>query len=184
MRQFRQFILESKNEGFKAALDYVKGYTTNVNDFLRSGKVLIDKKEIDDAISGLDKCFKDKYDKELYRTVDWSFLKNIFKITKQNLDKHIGDIIEDKGYMSSSKICSSPWGSGWMKDELVLVITSDKPIQCFDVNKNIDAKDIDCEEQEEVLLPRGTKLEIESYETKKDKDCYKDGTWFLYCKIK
>ena len=96
MKSFRQFILESYDDSFQAALDYVKGYTTNVNDFLRSGKVLIDKKEIDAAISGLDKCFKDKYDGELYRTVDWSFMKNIFGITKQNIDKHIGDIIEDK----------------------------------------------------------------------------------------
>lgn len=184
MKLISQFILESIDKGYKAALDYVKGFTTNVNDFLRSGKVLISKKEIDEAISGLDSCFKDKYNKELYRTVDWNFMKNIFGITRKNIDKHIGDILEDKGYMSTSKVNASPWGGSWMKDELVLVIQSDSYIKCFDVNKNIDKKEIDCAEQEEVLLPRGTKLEITSYEIHKDKSCHKDGTYFIFCSIR
>ena len=184
MKLISQFILESIDKGYKAALDYVKGFTTNVNDFLRSGKVLISKKEIDEAISGLDSCFKDKYNKELYRTVDWNFMKNIFGITRKNIDKHIGDILEDKGYMSTSKVNASPWGGSWMKDELVLVIQSHSPIKCFDVNKNIDKKEIDCAEQEEILLPRNTKLEITKYEILKDKNCHKDGTYFVYCNIK
>lgn len=183
MRPIAQFILESSNS-FKAALDYVRGYTTNVNDFLRSGKVLIDKKDIDAVISGLDKCFKDRYVDELYRTVDWKFMENIFGITKENIDDHIGDIIEDKGYMSASKVCKSPWGSKWTNDEFVLVIQPEAPIACFDVNKNIDKNDIDCAEQEEVLLPRGTKLKIDSYEIQKGKECYRTGTYFIYCIIK
>ena len=183
MKQISQFILES-SEGLQAALDYVRGYTANVNDFLRNGKVLIGKKEIDSAIKGLDRCFKDKYEKDLYRTVDWHFLSNVFGINKKNIGKHIGDILEDKGYMSTTKARKSPWGSRWTKDELVLVIHPEKPIRCFDVNKNFDAEDIDCAEQEEVLLPRGVKLEIKSFETKKGKDCDSDDTCFIYCAIK
>lgn len=180
MKQIKQFILESIDDSKQAALDYVRGYTTNVNDFLRSGKVLISKKEIDAAIAGLDKCFKDKCSGTLYRTVEWKFMQNVFGITKQSIDKHIGNIIEDKGYMSASKVRKSPWGGTWMKDELVLAIDADG-LSCFDVNKNFSKEDIDCAEQEEVLLPRGTKLKIISSETKKDKNCYSGGTVFIRC---
>ena len=90
--------------------------------------------------------------------------------------------------MSTTNELQSPWGKSWNDWELVLVLTNDKPIPCFDVNKNIDKKDIDCEEQKEILLPRDTECRIDSYEVRKNekgkKGKYdKNGTYFIYCTI-
>jgi len=42
-------------------------------------------------------------------------------------------------------------------------IINNKPINCINVNKMFEPSDIDCEEQNEIILPRHTKLEIVNF---------------------
>lgn len=182
-------IKKQYDESQTSMLKYVQGYTTDINNYLRKGKKL--PAEYKETMEKMDKGFTDtvKENTTVYRTVDWSFMKNLFNITKEDIDKHIGDEIVDKAYMSTAAECISPWGESWNNNELVLVIAAATDAPCFDVNKNIDADDIDCEEQKEVLFPRNTKLKIVSYEIKKnDKKDKKqrfasDGTYFIKCKM-
>lgn len=197
MKNIAEYILETLKQYHKdydnvslAMLDYVEGTTTNVNDYLRSGKVIIPKKKIKHAIEYMDQGFKDIWpaNKSLYRTITWDMMENLYDISKDNIEEHIGDKILDKGYMSTTHEMQSPWGSTWTDNELVLVFTSKNDIPCFDVNKNIHPDDIDCEEQEEILLPRNLEYTIDSYEVKKNKKIGKkrfpkEGTYFINCTI-
>ena len=197
MKNIAEYILEALKQYHKdydevglAMLDYVEGTTTNVNNYLRDGKMIISKKKIDHAIKYMDQGFKDTWPagKPLYRTITWDFMENLYGISRDNIEEHIGDKILDKGYMSTTHEEQSPWGSVWKDDELVLVFTPQNDIHCFDVNKNIHPDDIDCEDQMEILLPRNVEFTIDSYEVKKNKRLGKkrfdkSGNYFIYCTI-
>lgn len=140
-----------------AIWDYVSGYTTRVNDELRKGRTAAAR-----IITGtLDAAFTDRLPSlDVYRTVDWDFMKNIYGITPSNIRDRIGGIIIDSGYMSTASVMRSPWGSGWTDGELILHITSSGPVSVIDVNRRLPAEDIDCEEQCEIILPRGSGLRV------------------------
>jgi hypothetical protein len=165
MKTLKDYILEKNwdkyqqntypNDEIKDAVyDYVSGMTSGVNDDLRKGIKTGSKK----VIERLDKAFTEKRKLDVYRTVDWDYMKNIYGVTKENINDFLGETFENKGYMSTSKIFKSPWGNQWSTDELVLHITSTAPYPCIDVNKMFDASEIDCADQEEIILPRNTKL--------------------------
>lgn len=167
------------NDEVKSAIwDYVAGYTTSVNGELRKNRKW---KEVTDY---LDKGFSDKKKLDVYRTVDWEYLKNMYSITKDNLDDKIGTILCNKGYMSTTSEFQSPWNKKWMNNEVVMHIISDDEYPCIDVNVIFDEKEIDCAFQKEIILPRDTKLEFISYSIKKGDKFSKDGTYILEMKIK
>ena len=188
MKRIIDYILEKKFDKYlnhrypddevkSVVWDYVAGFITNVNDELRNGK---NAKEITDLF---DKAFKDKSKLDLYRTVEWDYLKNIYGITKDNINDKIGEELVNKGYMSCSEEFISPWGDRWSDDEVILHIVSDKPYPNINVNKTFNKDEIDCSEQKEVLLPRNTKLKILSVYIKKGKQFSKDGNYYIETKI-
>jgi len=163
-----------------AVWNYVAGYTTAINDVLRKGK-----KE-DEITNDLDEAFKKfgtkKNNAELYRTVDWDYMKNIYGLTIDNIDDFVGKTFQNKGYMSTAAEFISPWGSKWNEWELLMHITGD--ITYIDVNKLFpNDKEIDCAEQKEYILPRDIILKLTSYEVKKGKKFDKDGTYVLEMEI-
>jgi hypothetical protein len=149
-----------------AVYDYVSGCTSGVNDELRKGNIKGSKQ----VISKLDKAFINKEIINVYRTVDWDYMNNIYKCNKDNIDEFINKSFINKGYMSTSSILISPWGKQWSDYELILHIVSKKPYPCININKIFNPDEIDCEDQEEILLPRNTKLNLLSYEIKNNKD--------------
>jgi len=76
-----------------AVWDYVLGYTTSVNNELRKGRKGV-AKQVSDL---LDRAFTRKIKLDVYRTVDWAFMENIFGITKDNIGGMAGRVITDKG---------------------------------------------------------------------------------------
>lgn len=161
-----------------AVYDYVAGYTTSVNAELRKGK------KWDNVTKYLDKAFNEATKINVYRTVDWDYMKNIHGITKENLQDKIGSTIINKGYMSTTSEYQSPWANRWTDGELILHIVSDKPYPFIDINSMFRDDEIDCASQKEYLLPRNTKLEIISVDLKKGKLYDKDGTYQIELKIK
>ena len=82
---------------------------------------------------------------EVYRTVDWNYMKNIYGVTPDNINNFINKTFMNRGYMSTSSVLKSPWGGYWMEDNLVLHITG-KTLY-VDVNKIFPGdKEIDCRE--------------------------------------
>ena len=190
MKHLIEYIIEGKWERYKnhkytdeiksAVFDYVGGYTSNVNDELRKNK------KVDEITKDLDEAFI-KYGEskniELYRTVDWDYMKNIYGCSKDNIDDFISKEFNNKGYMSTSNEFHSPWGDTWKSYELLLHITSKKPITYIDINKLFPNDDeIDCEFQKEYLLQRNLTLLLTDYSIKTNKDnkqFHKDGTYVL-----
>ena len=148
-------------DALKSALyDYVAGYTCGVNDLLRKNKSDI---VITDLLDNAIERYGDIGDIEVYRTVDWNYMKNIYGMTPDNVNVFIGKELQNKGYMSTSSEFKSPWGKYWMEDNLVLHITG-KTLY-VDINKVFPGADeIDCHDQNEYLLPRNTKLQLKSVE--------------------
>ena len=188
MKELREFILENKFDKFlnhrypddevkSIVWDYVAGFITNVNDELRKGR---NAKEITDVF---DKAFTQKNKLDLYRTVEWNYLKNIYGITKDNIDDKQGEEIVNKGYMSCSEEFISPWGDRWLDDEVILHIVSDKAYPNININKLFTKDEIDCSEQKEVLLPRNTKLRILGSEIKTGKKFSKNGNYYIETEI-
>lgn len=161
-----------------AVWDYVLGYTTSVNNELRKGRKGV-AKQVTDL---LDRAFTKKIRLDVYRTVDWAFMENIFGITKDNIGDMGGRVITDKGYMSTASSFISPWGSSWLDDELVLHIVSDEPVSVIDVNSVLPAEDIDCEEQSEIILPRGSRIEIIGFKKLRGRKYGAGGTFFIEAK--
>lgn len=143
--------------------DYVTGSISGVNDNLRKNNI----RGCKDVIDKLDKAFTKKSKIDAYRTVDWDYMKNIYGVTKSNIDKFIGKTFINKGYMSTSKIKKSPWGD-WEDYELLLHITSNNPIPCVDVNNIFNKSEIDSYYQQELLLPRNLKLKMIDYNIEGD----------------
>lgn len=187
MKSIVNYILEQKfsrlmnhryDDEVKSVIwDYVAGYITNVNDELRKCR---NPKEVTEL---LDKGFTKKTKINLYRTVSWDYLKNIYGLTRENIKEHIGDVITNKGYMSASSEYRSPWDDKWTKDEVILHLTSDSQYPCIDVNEMFSESEIDCYFQKEIILPRDTKLRIDSVSMKNDKSFYKDGNYYIEMNI-
>jgi len=194
MKDLAQYIFERNytqnnkyaDDPIKSAVwDYVAGYTCGINNDLRKNYV---KKEDKTILPLLDKAFEKESKKlNVYRTVEWDYFKNIYGCTKENIDTFIGKEFVNKGYMSTASEFQSPWGSHWNEWELLMHITSDKEYSCIDVNKMFPNEDeIDCHNQNEILLPRNTKMVLKSYSIKKkrqDKRFDKDGTYVLEMEI-
>jgi hypothetical protein len=178
MRRFNNYICERNWDKFQsnyyiddqiksAIYDYVIGYTTGVNDDMRRNL----KRGSKNVKKYLDMAFESDYATvgrvNVFRVVTWDYMKNIYGITPNNIDSFIGDIITNRGYMSTSRKRTSVWGT-LCSDELMLHIVSKKPYPYIDVNKVLPEDDIDCASQEELLLPRNTSMEILSYKVKRD----------------
>lgn len=178
-KNFDKFQNHKYEDEVKSAMwDYVAGYTTAVNDELRKGR------KVDSITSLMDKGFTDKKVLDVYRTVDWNYMKNMYNITPQNIQSQVGKTIVNKGYMSTASTPTSPWADRWLSDELVLHITSTRPVNCLVVNDLFKADEIDCAYQNEILLPRNTSLTITGVELRKGKLYAKEGTWFVEVEIK
>lgn len=187
MKKYSEFIAEKNfakymnhkyaDEVKSAVWDYVGGYTSSVNDELRKGK------NVPMITDLLDKAFTERRKIDVYRTVDWDYMKNMYGITKENIETKIGDVITNKGYMSTASVMSSPWADKWLGDELLLHITSDMPYPCIDVNDMFDPDEIDCEFQREILLPRNTSLRIIGTSVKTGGEFSDDGTVVIETKI-
>ena len=148
-----------------AIWNYVIGYTTSINNILRN------KKQNEKITKDLDKAFDiygDSDITEFYRTVDWDYMLNIYGLTKENIDEYIGETFRNRGYMSTSSQRISPWGKRWNEWELLIHITGDT--QYIDINKVFTPDEIDCEEQNELLLPRNTLLRLDSYKIMRNKE--------------
>lgn len=142
--------------------NYVSGYTVGgINKDLRNGVMSKQLKEIVGRIDSLMRIQKVK----VYRTVDWNYMQDIYGITKENIDEMIGKTFVAKGYSSTSKIFGNVWASYWTPDtDLCMEITSKGKVGCIDINSLLPPEDIDCEEQEEILLQRNLNFAINSYE--------------------
>lgn len=144
--------------------NYVAGYTSSVNNILRAGKTNILTKELDEAFN----IYGDTDINEFYRTVDWDYMLNIYGVTKENIIDYIGHTFKNRGYMSTSSQRISPWGKRWNEWELLVHITGDTTY--IDINKLFTPDEIDCEEQNELLLPRNTLLRLDSYKIMRNKE--------------
>lgn len=153
--------------------NYVSGYTVGgINKDLRKGVMSKQLKEIVGRIDSLMQMQKVK----VYRTVDWDYMQNIYGITKENIDEMIGKTFVAKGYSSTSKIFGNVWASYWTPDtDLCMEITSKGKVGCIDINSLLPPEDIDCEEQEEILLQRNLNFAINSYELIDNGDNIKGG---------
>lgn len=182
MKSLTQYILEKSWDKYQtntyddpnknAIYDYVAGYTVGVNTDLRKGISRGSKK----VIKGLDDAFNSKYVSEdklnVYRTITWKYLENVYGCTKDNIKDFIGKKFLNKGYMSTTRLFKSPWGSTWTDDELVLHITSKDKIKFLNINTIFDPEEIDCEDQEEILLQRNQEMTLTSYKIDKKKNVY------------
>lgn len=187
MKKYDEFVAEKNYNKYKsnkyddevksAVYDYVSGLTSSVNGDLRKGK------EVPSITNVLDKAFTERKKLDVYRTVDWSYMENVYGITGENIKDKIGSEITNKGYMSTASIMESPWGSKWSENELIVHIVSDKEYPCVDINKMFDADEIDCEEQMEILVPRNTTIRLVDAEKKFGGKFCENGNWFIEAKI-
>lgn len=182
MKSLNEYILEKSWDKYQtntyddpnknAIYDYVGGYTVGVNDDLRKGINRGSKK----VIQGLDNAFNSEYATEgkldVYRTVTWEYFENVYGCNENNIEEFVGKKFLNKGYMSTTKLFKSPWGSRWTDGELVLHITSENKIKYLDINTIFDPDEIDCEEQEEILVPRNQEMTLISYKFDKKKNVY------------
>lgn len=182
MKSLSQYILEKSWDKYQsdtyedpiknAIYDYVAGLTVGVNGDLRKGVSRGSKK----VIKGLDDAFNSEYASEdklnVYRTVDWDYFENVYGCTQDNIEEFVGKKFLNKGYMSTTKLFKSPWGSKWTDGELVLHITSKNKVKYLDINTIFNPEEIDCEEQEEILLGRNQEMTLTSYKFDKKKNVY------------
>lgn len=145
-----------KDDVKSAVYDYVMGYTTSVNNYLRGGLDGV----CEPVTTALDKAFKTKGKIDVYRTTDNEYLKNIYGFDTSDPEKIVGTVITNKGYMSTTYDRQSPWSKYWSDNETVLHITSDKLVPYININNTLDADDIDCEDQNECLLPRNLSMVV------------------------
>jgi hypothetical protein len=86
--------------------------------------------------------------------------------TNSSTDNNDYQIFVDWGKNQIGNEIPNTWRT-MTSDELMLHIISKNPYPCIDVNSILPKEDIDCSEQEEILLPRSTKVKLTSYtETK------------------
>lgn len=189
MNSLYNYILEGKLSRFishkykddeitSAVWDYVSGYTTSVNDILRKGG------KAPEVTDYLDQAFTYRNQtRDLYRTVDLSYLKNMYGITIENIEDFVGKTITIKSYISTSYKFISPWSSRWSDDEVIIKISSVKPTPCIDVNQMFSKYEIDCWDQYEIILPRNLKLKITGFHIEKGRRFNKNGNLFIEAQI-
>lgn len=168
-----------------AIYDYVSGYTSGVNDDLRKGHHRGSK----NVVAQLDKAFDifgESKPLNVYRTVEWDYFYNIYGCNKDNLQEFIDNkfIFQNKGYMSVASEFISPWNKKWFDYELVMHITSKRPVQQLNINNIFNEDEIDCSYQKEILLQRNTKMICKSFKIKeKRKSFSKSGIYVLEMEI-
>ena len=169
-------VLQYYDDAKNSLWNYVSGYTVgDINKDLRKGKMSKQLKEIVERIDSLMQLDEVK----VYRTVDWDYMKNIYNITKDNSNEEIGKVFNAKAYTSTTREFKSVWGSSWSDNELCMEITSKGKIGCVDINSVLSSKDIDCAEQEEVLLQRNLNFTIDGYKLMSDKGKIGKGDTYL-----
>lgn len=170
MRTFNNIILEKKYleeelmfyEPEKNSLwNYVAGYTvTEINKFLREGKRLdkLDRicSNIDSMMTKVGKCV-------LYRTVDWKYIQNIYKVNRENLKDSIGFEFTAKAYSSTTREKKNVWSSKWNDYEVFMEIETNNNTKGAVINDIFKPEEIDCADQNEVLLQRDLKFKIYDY---------------------
>lgn len=168
MKTFTNIILESKiSEEMKfvdpcknSVWNYVAGYTVvQINKMLRDDKMTSKLKEL---VTNIDSAMTVVDNMKVYRTVEWDYLQNIYKINPKNLDSCIGYEFETKAYTSTTKTRQNVWSSIWMQGEAFMEIDVNG-LKGIIVNDMFDRNDIDCYEQNEVILQRNFKFKITDY---------------------
>lgn len=188
MKELQQFINEHKLDKYisntypddpikSAVYDYVAGLTTSINNLLRKNQ------DYPKITKLLDKAFFEATEINVYRTVDWDYMKNIYGITPENVYDKISTEIINKGYMSTTSEYQSPWASRWLSGDLILHITSKEPYPFIEINSMFRNDEIDCASQNEYLLPRNTKMILKDVELKRGKKYDKNGTYQLELEI-
>ena len=153
----RKFDDNAKN----AVWNYVAGYTVGeINKFLRTGRRL---KRLDEECTLIDSMMRPIKDTILYRTVEWDYLQNIYKLNKDNLENSIGYTFEAKAYSSTTLTRQNVWASRWYDPELLLEIQVGRNTKGIYINDLFKRNEIDCYEQKEVLLQRNLKFVINDF---------------------
>lgn len=169
MKSLTQFILENKDPEFKdenkqALYDYAYGLTNDLNYRFRKGRPNKKDKENAKRISALAKEMKLP---TLYRSAEWRHFKQDYKIDNKTIFDHIGDIITDPGFLSTSTKEEGAWQLNVKDpDSLLIVFNSTGTHKAIDINKNL-GKYSPSPEQTEILLDQYTKFKIVN--VKKDK---------------
>ena len=169
-------VLQYYDDAKNSLWNYVSGYTVgDINKDLRKGVMSKQLKGIVERIDSLMQMDEVK----VYRTVDWDYMKNIYNITKDNIDEEIGKVFTAKAYTSTTREFKSVWGSRWSDNELCMEITSKGKVNCVAINSVLPPEDIDCSEQEEVLLQRNLNFTIDGYGLMSDKGKIGKGDIYL-----
>lgn len=162
-----------------AVWNYVAGYTvTEINKCLRSGRMF---KQLSNECSLIDSMMKPVKDAVLYRTVDWDYLQNIYKLNKDNIDNSIGYTFEAKAYSSTTLTRQNVWSSRWYDPELLLEIQVGRNTKGIHINDLFKRNEIDCYEQKEVLLQRDLKFVINDYYMMSSDGTTKSKDKSIYC---
>lgn len=160
-RLYPNVKIDNKSDEYLAVQLYQNGYiVTDVQKFLRTSK-FPSKKETDVirlSVELIDKAFlkspKLTKETELWRGVD-------------GLNFYSSSSI-DKGYTSTAQTLNATV-KDWSINGKILRILAPKGMNYIDMNKYLKKSDIDGSDQEEFLLPRGLKFELDStyndYET-------------------
>lgn len=160
MKSFVQFILEDnefKDQSKQALYDYAYGYTNDLNYRFRKGKPKKQDKENAKLISKLAKPMKLP---TLYRSAEWRHFKQDYDIDKNTIRDHIGDVIIDQGFLSTSVEEDGAWQLNVKdKDNLLIIFKSTKKHKAIDINDILGDKS-PSPEQREILLDQYTKFKI------------------------
>ena len=172
-------IKKYEDSAKNALWNYVAGYTvTDINKLLRSNRRPI---ALTDACSLIDANMKPLDSIIVYRTVDWDYMLEIYNITKKNLKSCTGYEFVSLGYTSTTKTRQNVWSSIWTKDELLLEIHVKRNTKGVYINDIFKKNEIDCYEQDEVLLQRNLHFVIVDFslmskdgkfQTRKPKEIY------------
>lgn len=156
--------------------NYVAGYTVgDINKDLRNG---IKSKQLLEIVSRIDVLMTPDNVK-VYRTVDWKYMENVYGITKENINDKVGKTFLAKGYTSTTREFKSVWGDTWTDGELCMKIISMGMVGRVDINTILAKEDIDCWEQEEVLLQRNLNFTIDNIKFMSNKGQIGKGNTYL-----
>lgn len=143
-----------------AVWNYVAGYTvTELNRALRQNRK---SKELDEMCALMDSAMEKSPKGVLYRVVEWDYLRNIYDIYKDNLDDMLFGKFTAKAYTSATKKRKNIWGS-FCDAEAFIEIDCRKPVNGIDVNEMFNPSEIDCADQEEIILQRNLDFTITGY---------------------
>lgn len=150
-----------------AVWNYVAGYTmSEINGGLRKNTA---GKSHRDAMALMDKAFTSKLKLDVWRTVEWKYLNNIYGITKENIDDFVGKTVKNPAYTSTTRQKINVWNGrpDWSDEgimhEAVMHITSQRPVPCIVINDMFSNDEIDCSGQDEILLPSGLDFILTEY---------------------